>query len=186
MSREKHRRSKQRTNSVVIFPQNFCTSPRWPQKAHLKEVAIAKRFASKSKLTLISQSSNATVPYVCPSRAFYRLTTRHNERLPPPHCPILQVKHHLSSSDSPRFQLVSGEELITTYTFGSHTAKHTFCSRCGISPFYIPRSNPDGYDVNTRCLDNWVDGEANHKVEPFDGQNWEDNAASLKHLSEEK
>eukprot|EP00002_Diphylleia_rotans_P035804 TRINITY_DN7846_c0_g1_i4.p1 TRINITY_DN7846_c0_g1~~TRINITY_DN7846_c0_g1_i4.p1 ORF type:complete len:414 (-),score=86.75 TRINITY_DN7846_c0_g1_i4:128-1369(-) len=52
-----------------------------------------------------------------------------------------------------RFRLVSGEEKITTYTFNTKVAQHKFCSVCGISPFYIPRSNPDGFDVNVRCLD---------------------------------
>lgn len=85
-----------------------------------------------------------------------------------------------------RFELLSGKEAITTYTFGTHTAKHMFCSTCGIAPFYIPRSNPDGYDINARCIDDWATISSQHKLEPFDGQNWEDNAASLKHLSEEK
>ncbi|MBA0797153.1 hypothetical protein Gohar_007875, partial [Gossypium harknessii] len=42
---------------------------------------------------------------------------------------------------------------ITTYTFGTHTAKHTFCKVCGITSFYTPRSNPDGIAVTLACLD---------------------------------
>ena len=37
---------------------------------------------------------------------------------------------------------------------GTGVARHTFCSRCGIHPFYVPRSHPDGLDVNVRALDN--------------------------------
>ena len=49
-----------------------------------------------------------------------------------------------------RFRLLAGDDALTTYTFGTHTAKHTFCRVCGIKPFYTPRSNPDGVDVNVR------------------------------------
>ncbi len=52
-----------------------------------------------------------------------------------------------------RFELLSGEDAITTYKFGSGVAKHTFCKHCGIHSFYTPRSAPDGISVNVRCLD---------------------------------
>ena len=79
-----------------------------------------------------------------------------------------------------RFRLLRGEENLTTYIFNTGVAKHTFCRTCGIKPFYVPRSNPDGVDVNARCLDPMPEGIV---VEPFDGQNWEANALSLEHLS---
>jgi hypothetical protein len=53
-----------------------------------------------------------------------------------------------------------------------------------VGSFYVPRSNPDGIDINARCLDNWVQIKASHKIVPFDGQNWEENAATLAHLSQ--
>ena len=75
----------------------------------------------------------------------------------------------------------SGAEFITEYTFNTGVAKHRFCRVCGVKSFYIPRSNPDGVDVNARCLD---EGSYDSiTVEPFDGSNWEANAASLAHLS---
>jgi hypothetical protein len=52
---------------------------------------------------------------------------------------------------------------------------------CGVKSFYIPRSNPDGVDVNARCLDEG--SAASITVEAFDGANWEANAAALAHLS---
>jgi hypothetical protein len=82
-----------------------------------------------------------------------------------------------------KFKLLGGEENLTTYTFNTGVAQHKFCQTCGVKSFYIPRSNPDGIDVNVRCL------EPEPKeliVEKFDGRNWEKNAAGLKHLSEEK
>jgi hypothetical protein len=81
-----------------------------------------------------------------------------------------------------RFRLVRGEGDLTTYTFNTGVAKHTFCRHCGMKPFYVPRSNPDGVDVNVNCLDP-VPADLN--VEPFDGQNWEAHATSLAHLSKE-
>ncbi|MGH1486466.1 MAG: GFA family protein [Cellvibrionaceae bacterium] len=81
-----------------------------------------------------------------------------------------------------RFTLLTGEALLSLYQFNSRIAKHYFCKECGIKPFYIPRSNPDGVDVNIRCLDPFPD---NIDVVPFDGQNWEQNAHQLAHKSQE-
>jgi hypothetical protein len=80
-----------------------------------------------------------------------------------------------------RFRLVSGEDALVGYTFNTGTARHLFCRRCGIKSFYVPRSNPDGYSVNARCLDpSTIEGL---DIEPFDGQDWEASAATLRELS---
>lgn len=79
-----------------------------------------------------------------------------------------------------QFQLLGGEEALTTYTFNSGVAQHYFCRHCGIKPYYIPRSNPDGVDVNVNCLDSRPE---NISIKPFDGQNWEANAHTLAHKS---
>src|SRR5262245_3347484 len=52
-----------------------------------------------------------------------------------------------------KFRLLQGEASLTTYTFDTGVAQHRFCKICGIKSFYIPRSNPDGVDVNVRCLE---------------------------------
>jgi hypothetical protein len=80
-----------------------------------------------------------------------------------------------------RFQLLQGETALTTYTFNTGTAKHLFCRTCGIKSFYVPRSHPDGYSVNARCLDG-VDltDPAQVLIEPFDGRNWEANIDTLR------
>lgn len=54
---------------------------------------------------------------------------------------------------STRFRLLHGEDCLAEYTFNTGIARHRFCRSCGIKAFYIPRSNPDGVDVNVRCLD---------------------------------
>jgi hypothetical protein len=75
------------------------------------------------------------------------------------------------------FTLVSGKDSLTTYRFGSGAAEHLFCSHCGIKSFYQPRSHPDSWSVNYRCLD-----DAHELIplyQPFDGKNWEAAKAAL-------
>jgi hypothetical protein len=76
-----------------------------------------------------------------------------------------------------RFRLLQGSADLTTYTFNTGVAEHLFCKTCGIKSFYIPRSNPDGYSVNVRCLDPATIRQVN--VSAFDGKNWEEQGANL-------
>jgi hypothetical protein len=65
-----------------------------------------------------------------------------------------------------RFRLLRGSDSLTEYRFNSGVARHLFCRHCGVKAFYVPRSNPDGYSVNARCLER---GTILHvEVEPFD------------------
>jgi hypothetical protein len=82
-----------------------------------------------------------------------------------------------------RFRLLRGADMLERYTFNTGTAQHLFCRRCGIKSFYVPRSNPDGYSVNLRCVDRATFEQVD--VEPFDGRNWERAGAVLAHLSRE-
>lgn len=69
------------------------------------------------------------------------------------------------------FLFAQGAESLTTYTFNTHQAQHTFCRVCGVQSFYTPRSNPDGKGVAIHCLDEGTVAKVN--VVPFDGTNWE-------------
>ena len=51
------------------------------------------------------------------------------------------------------FRLIAGAAELSTYRFGTRRAQHHFCRHCGVGSFYVPRSHPDGVDVNARCLD---------------------------------
>jgi hypothetical protein len=82
-----------------------------------------------------------------------------------------------------RFTLIRGSEFISSYTFNTGVAKHLFCNICGIKSFYVPRSNPDGYSVNVRCLDPETISQI--IVTPFDGIHWEQVAVRLAYLSKE-
>ena len=79
---------------------------------------------------------------------------------------------------SERFTLLQGAEALTTYTFNTGVAKHTFCRICGIHSFYTPRSHPDGFSVNLRCLDG-EDILSRFEIVLFDGTNWEQNIHKL-------
>jgi hypothetical protein len=82
-----------------------------------------------------------------------------------------------------RFVLLQGAEYLTSYTFNTGVAKHLFCKVCGIKSFYVPRSNPDGYSVNVRCLE--VATIKKITVAAFDGKHWEEHGEELAHLSKE-
>jgi hypothetical protein len=82
-----------------------------------------------------------------------------------------------------RFRLLRGDDELSDYRFNESIARHLFCRHCGIKSFYVPRSNPDGIDVNVRCLEpNTI---ASLKITPYDGRNWEDAASAIAHLSQE-
>jgi hypothetical protein len=78
------------------------------------------------------------------------------------------------------FRLLAGEDRLTTYRFNTGIAQHRFCRDCGIKSFYVPRSNPDGVDVNLRCLSTQP---RTVRVVSFDGNDWEEHAHELAHKS---
>ena len=73
------------------------------------------------------------------------------------------------------FELVTDRDALSSYRFGSGTAEHLFCSRCGVKSFYQPRSHSEAWSVNAHCLDQPVE----LAVELFDGRNWEEAKARL-------
>ena len=79
----------------------------------------------------------------------------------------------------PSFRMLSGEQTLTTYRFNTGVANHTFCSLCGVKPFYTPRSHPDGVSVNLRCLDD-VEAQARFRLAEFDGRHWEDHIEEIR------
>ena len=126
-----------------------------------------------------------TMPYegACHCGALqFRLNTRPPSALLRCNCSICGLEDFLHwIMPLSHFEWISGE--ANTYRFGSGVARHTFCPTCGVKPFYFPRSNPDGVSINARCVPglNW----RALPVDEFDGQHWEQNAATLSHLSSE-
>jgi hypothetical protein len=80
-----------------------------------------------------------------------------------------------------RFRLLQGAEFLTEYAFNTGAARHRFCKVCGIKSFYVPRSNPDGIDVNVHCLDPATIQSV--AVTPFDDAEREAATAAIAHLS---
>jgi hypothetical protein len=70
-----------------------------------------------------------------------------------------------------RFRLLRGADSLRDYQFNTRTAHHLFCTTCGIKSYYVPRSHPDGYSVNARCLDQGT--VTMLRVTEVDGRNWE-------------
>jgi hypothetical protein len=56
-------------------------------------------------------------------------------------------------------RIVQGADALREYRFGTGTARHFFCSVCGIYTHHQRRSNPDEYGFNVGCLEG---------VNPFD------------------
>ncbi len=53
----------------------------------------------------------------------------------------------------------AGADALSCYQFNTGTAKHYFCSRCGIYTHHQRRSNPNQYGINAACLEG---------ISPFD------------------
>lgn len=64
--------------------------------------------------------------------------------------------------------ILQGQEQLTLYTWGTHSAKHWFCRICGIYTHHQRRLDPDECGINLGCIDGinprdhdpiaWVDG----------------------------
>lgn len=50
-------------------------------------------------------------------------------------------------------RIIQGEDKLQLYQFNTRTAKHYFCSQCGIYTHHQRRSNPEQYGFNIACLD---------------------------------
>jgi hypothetical protein len=63
------------------------------------------------------------------------------------------------SAERTGLRIIAGEELLTEYQFHTKTAKHYFCSVCGIYTHHQRRSDPGQFGVNVACIEG---------VSPFD------------------
>ncbi len=50
-------------------------------------------------------------------------------------------------------RFIKGEESLSLYQFNTNTAKHYFCSNCGIYTHHQRRSNPHLFGFNVSCLE---------------------------------
>ncbi len=67
-------------------------------------------------------------------------------------------------------KVIQGAEALKLYQFNTNTAKHYFCSHCGIHTHHQRRSNPSQYGYNVGCLEG-VNPFALESVPTYDGVN---------------
>lgn len=91
-------------------------------------------------------------------------------------CTKTGFRHLIVAGD--QLKILSGEDQLRDYRFNTRTARHLFCQQCGIKPFYVPRSHPDGYSVNFHCLE--LDSQVDADVRDFDGRHWGRSIDSIK------
>ncbi|WP_026148007.1 GFA family protein [Robiginitomaculum antarcticum] len=80
--------------------------------------------------------------------------------------------------DEADLTFISGETHLAQYRFGTGRAVHMFCKTCGIKPLYRPRSHPESWSVNLRCVISGTLIPA--ETIDFNGQNWEASIAGLR------
>jgi len=91
-------------------------------------------------------------------------------------CDMTGYEHVFVSQENLRF--LSGEDQLTEYRFNTGQAVHMFCKTCGIKPLSRPRSHPEAWSVNLRCVDSGTLEIARRIA--FDGQDWEGNIEGLR------
>lgn len=75
-------------------------------------------------------------------------------------CSICRMRGAIAvSANLADLKVTAGEDALTLYQFNTKTAKHYFCSKCGIYTHHQRRSNPNHYGVNVACLEG---------ISPFD------------------
>ena len=88
-------------------------------------------------------------------------------------CSICSKRNAVVASVSiNNLKVVKGETELREYTFNTHTAKHYFCSICGIYTHHQRRSVPSEYGFNILCVEGvkienyedvrYLDGRDNH------------------------
>ncbi len=69
-------------------------------------------------------------------------------------CSMCRMRGAIAASVSLEgLKILEGEEKLTLYQFNTMTAKHYFCSICGIYTHHQRRSNPNQFGFNVACLD---------------------------------
>ena len=69
-------------------------------------------------------------------------------------CSLCKRKGTIMTMIGPEdLKIIKGKDLLKLYQYHTKTAKHYFCSNCGIYTHHNPRSNPTMYGINVACLE---------------------------------
>ena len=69
-------------------------------------------------------------------------------------CSLCKRKGTIMTMVGPEdLKIIKGKDILKLYQYHTKTAKHYFCSNCGIYTHHNPRSNPKMYGINIACLE---------------------------------
>lgn len=94
--------------------------------------------------------------------------------LEPRHCTCSMCRRRgaiVASVPLDGLEIVAGEEYLRLYQFNTRTAKHYFCSVCGIYTHHQRRSKPDAFSFNIGCLEGVENPFELEPVQVLDGMN---------------
>jgi hypothetical protein len=75
-------------------------------------------------------------------------------------CSMCRMRGGIAVSANLRdLKITKGADKLSVYQFNTKTAKHFFCSVCGIYTHHQRRSNPEHYGISVACLEG---------ISPFD------------------
>jgi hypothetical protein len=87
-----------------------------------------------------------------------------------------------ASADLDGIRFMAGEHQLSIYQFNTLSAKHYFCSKCGIYTHHLRRSDPTQFGINVACLEG-VSPFDFAEVPVFDGVNHPNDAHGITRLA---
>ena len=97
-----------------------------------------------------------------------------NGLVEPRHCTCSMCRRRgaiVASVPLARLKIIRGEDHLRLYQFNTKTAKHYFCSICGIYTHHQRRSKPNEFSFNIGCLDGVENPFELEPVQVLDGIN---------------
>ena len=84
-------------------------------------------------------------------------------------CSICKRKGYVMSPVGENdMKITKGEDKLTLYQYYTNTAKHFFCSICGIYTHHQSYTKPENYEFNVACIDS-VDSFKLKDIPVYDG-----------------
>ena len=94
-----------------------------------------------------------------------------NGLIDPRHCNCSMCRRRgaiVATAEIDGLRIIEGGDCLRSYQFDTNTARHFFCSTCGIYTYHQRRSNPEQYSFNVGCLEG-IDPFEVEEVTVYDG-----------------